>query len=416
MTTPLLSYAFSATGATTSRTLPDRLAEVVNVKDYGAKGDGFTDDAAALQAAFDAAWGPVSAPHASNNRLLNRPVVFPPGNYITTSTLYCQSVHGAWIMGAGSRMTTITYKGPISRTAKTNLIFTNGFAFARMEGISLVMTGGNTAADKTVCFNWNWNWTNYPAVNTTQFYMIDVSLSGASFGFLAADPTEPPGYGDECDSASFVNCRIESCNIGLYTANWNAILGAFLGGSVTDCITTGIWNAAAGIRSVCGTRFGGNGFDIVNYGGDAIMISGCYSASPNFVASGGHSSLVGCMHMATTAGRFLNTVADVEISIDGCRSLNGYLIGQGGYYIRDSQFDNPNWLNSTPYRGPIRELKTLAPLTFDTLPTGGWQAEGLLVSISDSPTAAWGANITAGGGANHVWIRWNGSNWTVVGA
>jgi hypothetical protein len=415
MTTPFLSYAFAATGATTSRTLPDRLAEVVNVKDYGAKGDGVADDTAALQAAFNAAWGPVSAPHANNNRLLNRPVVFPAGNYITTGTLYCQSVIGAWIIGAGSRMTAITYKGPISRTAKTNLVFTNGFAYIRMEGISLVMTGGNTAADKTVCFNWNWNAIDYPAVNTTHFYMTDVSFSGASFGFLAADPTEPPNYGHECDCASFINCRIDSCDVGLYAANWNAILGAFLGGSVTNCMTTGIWNAAVGIPAVCGTRFANNGLDIVNFGGDAILISGCYSTSPNFVASGGNSSLIGCVHMAATAGTFLNTVAGVEISIDGCHSLNGYLTGAGGYYIRDSKFDNPNWL-STPYSGPIRELKTPAPLTFNTLPSGGWQAEGLLVSISDSPTAAWGAKVTAGGGANHVWIRWNGSNWTVVGA
>jgi len=415
MTTPFLSYAFPATGTTTSRTLPDRLAEVVNVKEYGAKGDGVTDDTAALQAAFNAAWGPVSASHAHNNRLLNRPVVFPPGNYVTTGTLYCQSVYGAWIIGAGSRMTAITYKGSISRAAKTNLIFTNGFAYIRMEGISFIMTGGNTAADKTVCFNWNWNQTASPAVNTSQFYMIDVSFSGASFGFLAADPTEPPGYGSECDCASFINCRIDSCDIGLYSANWNAILGAFLGGSVTNC-STGLWNAAAGLAAVCGTRFVNNGFDIVNLGGSSIMISGCYSTSPNFVASAGHSSLVGCVHMAAAAGRFLNTVSGVEISIDGCHSLNGYLTGAGGYYIRDSNFDNPNWLNSTPYSGPIRELKTPAPLTFNTLPSGGWQAEGLLVSISDSPTATWGANVTAGGGGNHVWVRWNGSNWTVVGA
>ena len=59
-----------ATGSTTPRTLQDRFADVVNVRDYGAVGDGVTDDTAAIQAAFVYAKGrgPVK-------------VVFPAGTY-----------------------------------------------------------------------------------------------------------------------------------------------------------------------------------------------------------------------------------------------------------------------------------------------------------------------------------------------
>ena len=56
MTNPFTAFVFDATGATQSpnaRTLPDRISEIHNVKDFGAVGDGSTDDWAHIMACFN---------------------------------------------------------------------------------------------------------------------------------------------------------------------------------------------------------------------------------------------------------------------------------------------------------------------------------------------------------------------------
>jgi hypothetical protein len=78
-TTPFLS-----TGSTTARTLANRFADVVNVKDFGAVGDGVADDTAAIQAAIDS---------------LSGTIYFPDGNYVTSSTINLNNL-GQQIIGS----------------------------------------------------------------------------------------------------------------------------------------------------------------------------------------------------------------------------------------------------------------------------------------------------------------------------
>jgi enamine deaminase RidA (YjgF/YER057c/UK114 family) len=106
-TTPFTEFAFPATGAPTSRTSPDRWSDIINVKDFGAKGDGVTDDRAALQAAFDAAWGPAASSHG-NTFAVNTPVFLPRGNYKVSDYLTITGAWGGRIYGAGPQQTTIT--------------------------------------------------------------------------------------------------------------------------------------------------------------------------------------------------------------------------------------------------------------------------------------------------------------------
>lgn len=81
---PFTSYGFQSipgNPSTTTRTLPDRLVDIVNVKDFGAVGNGIADDTAAITEAIDYAW---QYPFAN---LFGQGVIvyFPPGTYLISN-------------------------------------------------------------------------------------------------------------------------------------------------------------------------------------------------------------------------------------------------------------------------------------------------------------------------------------------
>ena len=80
MPTPFTSYAFTASaplsqGITADRALPDRYNDVINVKDWGAKGDGITDDTTAINNAIAYAYS-INATYGPGTT-----VFIPPGTY-----------------------------------------------------------------------------------------------------------------------------------------------------------------------------------------------------------------------------------------------------------------------------------------------------------------------------------------------
>ena len=90
-------------------------ANVHNVMDYGAKGDGTTDDTAAIQAAIDAAWNSHANAYGA--------VHFPAGNYRATQLKMKTHVRLVGV-GAGtnhSELVTDQYQSQIIQPAGTNL-------------------------------------------------------------------------------------------------------------------------------------------------------------------------------------------------------------------------------------------------------------------------------------------------------
>jgi hypothetical protein len=415
MTTQFLTYSWPVTGATTSRTVPDRLADEINVKDYGAVGDGVTDDTSAIQAALNVAFGPISNPHGYS-WFENKAVFFPAGRYKITTGLEIRHVKGGLIYGSGNGATTLTYSGSVPGGAtRTSLFRANGLNSTRIRDIAFVMTGGNALANNTAAFNYD---DDHTGVNSSTVTFTNCSFSGATYGLLIGIS------GFQSDTATLINCKVDDCYYGIYGANQNAICSGMFGGSVTDC-HAGIYMPSGKMEMICGVSFSGNTNGDDNSSGDVVssqeypvFLLGCYSTSPKFAnLATGYNYVGGCRHEAATPGPFLRMTFPGSVVIESCHSANGYLHGHTGglsaFYLVDFNMDNPDWSHLA---GQICEWITAEPLTFADLPTTtAWLREGLVANISDSPSATWGANVTTGGGSNHVSLRRNGSNWTVVG-
>ncbi len=97
----------TAAGSTTARTLVARFGEVYNVRDYGATGDGATDDSAAIQAAVNAA----AAANASRSdmKFKGATIWLPRGQYVLSNTVNLTTTDcaGLHIRGDGIGSTVI---------------------------------------------------------------------------------------------------------------------------------------------------------------------------------------------------------------------------------------------------------------------------------------------------------------------
>ena len=117
------------------------ITDWVNVKSYGAKGDGTTDDTAAIQAAINYAKTNIVENTATNpNNIVTATVFIPAGRYVIASTV--TTYEGIRIKGSSRSTTLITHTGTSVNCLQTAAGVDNRQVW--FEDFSLVGNGANT--------------------------------------------------------------------------------------------------------------------------------------------------------------------------------------------------------------------------------------------------------------------------------
>ncbi len=115
------AVSVKAAGATLARTQAQRAGDAFNVKDFGAKGDGVTNDTAAIQAAIDAAEQRVGSANYWGNAY--RTVYLPPGHYVASGLVISKRIA---FVGDGTGSVTLRN---ISNTVTTSVITVNALPY-----------------------------------------------------------------------------------------------------------------------------------------------------------------------------------------------------------------------------------------------------------------------------------------------
>jgi hypothetical protein len=425
--------------------MPDRLAEIKNVKDFGAVGNGSTDDTSAIQAAINAA----AAKGGS--------VYFPSGVYKVSSTL------------------TVSGKNPMIRlfgessqdflTGSSILGNVNGYLFAASQ------PGGTLPASNFGCaIIEKMNWSNsapqgmglfvpaqmYGVVRhcNIQASKVGISIVGPPGTGVGNAASGPPVAGIGCIEHCTITGNASAGSIGVYisTGNltacsiigWDTACAAILAAPNIFATRFEVNNTAillgldplygTGSQQVSGGQIIGlemetNNTGIYAYAADSMLIAG-NAVTANGNTPGFSTSFAGQCLYAFRARYISNmmicgngfngsyAIACVSIEADPFNVLfSGNAVGSRGSGVSWSVVSPSN-----PVAGitvfPLANANVPASAvtrTFAQLPQSGTGAvEGMEYSITDSPTPA-GAVITSGGGTNHVKVRWNGSSWRIMG-
>jgi hypothetical protein len=229
--------------------MPDRLAEIRNVKDFGAVGDGSHDDTTSIQAAFDAAFGTANDPHDQGPEP-NKAVYFPAGNYKITAPLRITKVRTGRIFGDGQFASSIVWSGngyngnTLGGNANPNLscmLEANGLARAHLSDLGFSFS--NSQSKNTACVY------TYTNITSTSVDFQNVCFAGATYGVVSG-PASPNS--NNTSEYHYTGCTFTLCGTaGVILSGANTLNHNFVNCSISNCGNSPITSRFTG--SISGT-------------------------------------------------------------------------------------------------------------------------------------------------------------------
>jgi hypothetical protein len=435
--TPFSTYAFPATGTPASRTVPDRFAEILNVKDYGAVGDGVTDDTVAVQATINAAL----ALRSHSGMTVGATVFFPRGEYLITSSLtaanpgYSSNIRLVGEEGSGSGGAS-TLKGNFNGYV-INKPDDGGVTITTIEGLCVLnywpsSGGGGIRIDRAAngvirnCLIQAFNALHIgsPTTNVMCFNIENSAIVAP----LASGTTG--AVGAYVGQVSFYNCSIVGWDKGIVASN----VGTQVMNSRLETNNTGIVlgeddTGAVAISHgpvILGNSWERNNTAIYIRDAGALLIAGnSFTGNANVSGTGTPSYglrveiVVGGVISGNTFG-IAASQACIDLSAANCSNV----VFEGDNAVINPGGTGSAWkMPATPFAADIKYISCNNPsaaFPFSGLPGQPGvhltaPIEGMEFDITDSTTSTWGATA-AGGGSSHVKVRFNGARWTVTGA
>jgi hypothetical protein len=281
----------------------------INVMDFGARGDGATDDTAALQVALNTAFGTGTGTIAQRQQ---RGIIIPPGRFVVRGGgLTGKNWFGGCLHGSG-RFTT-----QIQNVDGGPVITTDGCQYMRFGDMQL---DGNNGAGVLFDLDWKGPGTALQSNTFENIYFSDagVGLRIGNSNFMGSE--------NLISNCFFANLS----QFGLRAINGNALQQTVIGGNFQNC-AVGIDALAGSVPVVHGVGFQVNGQDIlVEASSQNIMsIVGCRTESANFVRNDGAQSMEirACLQQSSSRGYFFQGQGGI-IEISTC-IFNGQVLPLG---------------------------------------------------------------------------------------
>lgn len=345
-----------ATGSTTARTLAARFAERKNVKDFGAVGNGTTDDTAAINAA-------VAALTAAGGGGV---VYFPPGRYKTSGPIV---ITQSCVTLAGDALGQNNIGTQIIGSGNHNVIQATGVSFFTVQDIGvshpsngqvsvnslILLTDCYYATIRHVSGRFYWNGITLAGSNQVSISDIEMlnnqALSGTSWGLGLIDSALANTFGVKLNDIRLQGVNDTAGSVGLYLGGAATVYGSQLViRNFATAIYSGLGVLTAGrctflrfMQSEIETCVNGINMEAatrVTMMGVQVALSGTYGfrfATEN----AGDISLIGCM--AVNNGTHGYWVDNVGVSgtfiFDGCKASGNSVVASNvsdGLLIQNS--------------------------------------------------------------------------------